>query len=245
MIRTASFLMCKPFTILATLSLLTLLSGCISLNGHGAEKAEQWEVLFDGKSTHKWRGYNATAFPASWKIENGALKAIPGNGADLLTKAEYDNFELRLEWKVAPGANSGILYRGTEGDPEIWWNAPEMQVLDDAKHNDGKNPKTSAGSLYALIAPSNKILKPVGEYNEIRLVARGNHIEHWLNNQKVVEYELGSPELNALIAKSKFADKPRYGKNLSGHIVLQHHHDEVWYRNIRIRKLDPSPGSKP
>jgi hypothetical protein len=112
-----------------------------------------------------------------------------------------------------------------------------MQILDDTRHPDGKNPKTSAGALYALIAPKDKELKPVGEWNKARLIINGNHGEHWLNGKKVVEYELNSKELNDLIAKSKFASMPRFAKEPSGHIVLQHHHDEVWFRNVRIRRL--------
>jgi hypothetical protein len=109
--------------------------------------------------------------------------------------------------------------------------------LDDDKHGDGKSPKTAAASLYALIAPRNKKLKPVGEWNKVRLVVRGNQVEHWLNGAKVVEYELGSNELNQLIAQSKFKDMPRFAKERTGFIDLQHHGDEVWYRKIRVRRL--------
>ena len=215
-------------------------SGCVSINGQSAAtKAGKWEVLFDGSSTDHWRGFKQLGFPdKSWKVENGALKTIPGeSGADLVTKEQYDNFELELEWRISPGGNSGIMYHVTENFEEPWHTGPEMQVLDDDKHADGKDPKTSAGSLYALIAPTNKKLKPVGEWNQVRLIVRGNHVEHWLNGAKVVEYELGSESLKTLIAQSKFKDTPRFAKEPKGHIDLQHHHDEVWYRNIKIRRL--------
>ena len=205
-----------------------------------AKKAKQdveWTMLFDGGATNAFRGYKQTGLPSSWKVEDGALKTIPGKGGDLVTREKYDNFELRLQWKIAAGGNSGIMYRVSEDFDEPWWTGPEMQVLDDAKHADGKDPRTSAGALYALLAPKEKKLRPVGEWNRVRLVVQGNHVEHWLNGDKILSYELGSPELNALIAKSKFADKPRFGKETTGHICLQHHNDEVWYRNVRVRKL--------
>ncbi|MGV3772444.1 MAG: 3-keto-disaccharide hydrolase [Verrucomicrobiales bacterium] len=204
-----------------------------------------WEVLFDGKSTQKWRGFKKDKFPSeSWKVEDGSLRTIVGNGTDIVTKEKYDNFELQLEWKVTPGANSGIMFRVSEEMDQAWHTGPELQVLDDAKHADGKNPKTSAGSLYALIAPKGKELKPVGEWNQMKLIINGNHGEHWLNGKKVVEYELNSKELNELIAKSKFASMPRFAKEKTGHIVLQHHHDEVWFRNVKIRRLSGN-GSVP
>lgn len=190
-------------------------------------------------SKDAWRGYQRQRFPdKGWAVEPGTFRTVPGGGpADLITKRRFRNFELELQWKVSSGGNGGIFYRVAETDPEIWHTGPEIQVLDDDRHNDGKNPKTSAGSLYALVAPSGKELRPVGEFNQFRLIVRGNHVEHWLNGNKIVEYELGSDSLKALIAHSKFSDKPHFGKAVEGHIGLQHHGEEVWYRNIRIREL--------
>jgi len=197
------------------------------------------EILFDGSNVDKWRAFKREGFPdKGWKIEDGTLKTIPGGDeVDIVTKEKYDNFVLMLEWKVSPGANSGIMYRVSEEFGAAWHTGAEYQVLDDSKHADGKNPKTSAGSLYALIAPQDKELKPVGEWNRTRILVRGSHVEHWLNGKKVVEFELGSPETTALIAGSKFKDMPKFTKEATGHIVLQHHHDEVWFRNIRVRKI--------
>lgn len=200
--------------------------------------SSRWIVLFDGKSTEAWRGITHETFPTNnWKIEDGSLATIPGPMADIMTKEQFDNFELQLDWKISPGGNSGIMYHTTDENEQPGTVGPEMQVLDDSKHPDGKNPTTTAGALYGLIAPKNKILKPVGEWNHVWLVVNHNHVEHWLNGVKVVEYELNSPELTTLIARSKFAAFPRFAKEPTGHISLQHHLDAAWYRNIKVRRL--------
>jgi hypothetical protein len=201
-----------------------------------------WTTLFDGKSTQGWRCYNRTDVPASaWTIDNGTLHAVPGakERCDLITRDKYRDFELELEWKVAPGGNSGIFYHVVElpAPSEAYHSGPEMQVLDDARHADGKNPLTSAGALYALIAPERKTLHPAGQWNKAGLIVRGNHVEHWLNGAKIVEYELGSPQLQTLIAQSRFKDMPRFAKAPDGYIALQHHGQEVWFRNVRVRRL--------
>lgn len=213
-----------------------------SLNGLAAEKTGKpgkWEVLFDGKSTDRWRAFKRESFPdKGWKVEDGALKTIPGGDVvDIITKEKFADFELELEWKISPGGNSGIIYRVSEDFDQVWFTGPEYQVLDDAKHPDGKKPETTACSVYALIAPTNKTLKPVGGWNKARIVAKGTHVEHWLNGKKVAEYDSDSQQFKDLIAASKFKDKPRFAKETSGHIALQNHHDEVWYRNVRIRRL--------
>ena len=220
--------------------LLSLAFGTVSLHpGEAASKPGKWKVLFDGKSVDKWRGFKMNSFPdQSWKVEGGVLKTIKGgNGPDIVTKEKFENFELDLEWKVTPGANSGIMYRVSEAFDAPYETGPEMQVLDDDKHADGRDPKTAAGALYALIAPKNKKLKPVGQWNKVRIVVQASQVAHWLNGVKVVEYELGSAELNQLIARSKFNDMPRFAKEKTGFIDLQHHGDEVWYRKIRVRRL--------
>jgi hypothetical protein len=198
-----------------------------------------WIVLFDGKSKDAWRGYQRKEFPdKGWVVDDGAFKTIVGGEhVDLVTKQKFGNFELELEWKVSPGGNGGIFYRASEDDKEIWHSAPEIQVLDDDRHGDGRNPRTSAGSLYALVAPVGKKLRPVGEFNRFKLVLRGNHGEHWLNGVKVVEYDLDSAEIRGLIAQSKFRDIPGFARFSEGHIGIQHHGQEVWYRNIRVREL--------
>jgi len=204
-----------------------------------ATAQSKWKVLFDGKSTDAWRGFKRDAFPAKgWVVENGALKTIVGGEhVDLITKDKYQNFELELEWRVAPGGNSGVIYLVSEDFDQTWKTGPEMQVLDDQGHKDGKNPLTSAGALYALIAPANKTLRPAGKWNRARLIVNNNHVEHWLNGKKIVEYELGSDRLKQLIAESKFKEFPRFAENREGHVALQHHGEEAWYRKVRIREL--------
>jgi len=203
--------------------------------------APKWTVLFDGKNADQWRGFQREGFPSDcWVIENGTLRTLPKKPGpvDLITKENYTDFELELEWKVTPAANSGIIYRASEEFDHSWKTGAEYQVLDDELNGDGKDPKRSAGSLYALIAPTNKKLKPVGEWNKARIVFQKNHVEHWLNGKKVVEYTWGSDELKDLIAKSKFSSMPKFATESSGHICLQHHGGDVSFRKIRIRKLD-------
>lgn len=201
----------------------------------------KWQVLFAGKSTDAWRGFRRDYFPSKcWAIENGSLKTIAGcdeaDRIDVVTKDKYRNFELELEWKVAPGGNSGIIYLVSEDFDQTWETGPEMQVLDDAKHRDA-DPRTSAGALYDLIAPVNKVLQPTGRWNRVRLIIHNGHVEHWLNGRKVLEYELDSDQLKHLIAESKFKDFPRFGQNREGCVALQHHDEAAWYRKIRIRSL--------
>lgn len=199
-----------------------------------------WTALFDGRSTAAWRGYNQESFPSdSWVVEDGMLKAIGGakNPRDLITREKYGSFELELEWKLPPKGNSGVLYRVAEQEVPSWHSGPEMQILDDGGFP-SNSPKTWAGALYDLIAPAEgKKLQPVGGWNQMRLLVNGNHVEHWLNAQKLLEYELGSPALASLIAGSKFKDMPRFAREPQGHVALQHHGEGVWFRNVRIRAL--------
>lgn len=200
-----------------------------------------WKTLFDGTSLDAFRCYNRPDIPAGvWAIEDGTLKTLPGAKpqCDLITRDKYKDFELELEWKVPPGGNSGIMYRVAEVPrAESWHTGPEMQILDDAGHRDGLDPRTSAGALYALVAPADKTLHPAGQWNKARVVVKGTHVEHWLNGKKVLDYEWGSPHLQSLIAQSKFKDMPRFAKEPEGHIAIQHHGEEAWFRNVRMRRL--------
>ncbi|MGH7495392.1 MAG: 3-keto-disaccharide hydrolase [bacterium] len=197
-----------------------------------------WKLLFDGKTFEGWRGFKMEGVPKGWQItKNGELYFKPKGGGDLMTVAEFQNFELQLEWKISKGGNSGIFFWVTEDDEYSWKTGPEMQVLDNTHHKDGLDPKTAAGANYALHAPSREVTRQAGEFNEARILVKGTHIEHWLNGAKIVEYEIGSTEWETLVAASKFGELPKYGRNRKGHIVLQDHGDKVWYRNIKIRLL--------
>ena len=205
-----------------------------------------WIILFDGHSTDQLRGYKLPGFPEqAWKVENNTLVAQTGvPNIDLVTKDEYKDFELVFEWAVSPAGNSGVFFHVKEtlshesgnGNSPNWLDNFEMQILDDIHFNDTAAIR-SAGSLYDLIPPQHKQLKPVGEYNEARLIVKGNHVEHWLNGYKVVEYEMGSPEMTKLLAESKFKNNPGYGKSENGLIMFQHHGQKVWLRKIKVRRL--------
>ncbi len=204
-----------------------------------------WQLLFDGKTMSGWRGFDTEAIPAAWRVENGALTLtqLPADAStegrgDIVTDGEFSDFELRLQWAVEPGANSGIFFFAREGSADrIWKTAPEVQVLDDARHKDGALPSHRAGALYDIYEPKCNALKPPGEYNDARLVVRRGHVEHWLNGYRLVEYELGSDDFRKRVAASKFRDQPQFGRVHNGRLGLQDHGDVVRFRNIRLRKL--------
>lgn len=210
-----------------------------------AQQSDGWRYLFDGKSINELRGYKMDSFPNAWKVEDGALVAqtdVPN--VDLVTKDTYTNFDLTLEWAMSKAGNSGIFYNVQEnsahesgnGNSPNWLDNFEFQLLDDVDFNDHE-PRRSAGSLYDLITPKNKVLKPVGEFNTARLLVDHGHVEQWINGVEVVEYEISSKEINDLIAKSKYSTNPNFAKSTSGHIMFQHHGQKVWLRNIKIKRL--------
>jgi hypothetical protein len=202
-----------------------------------AQQAEGWKLLFDGRTTNGWRNYRKETVGPGWTVVDGVLTRSGENAGDIITDDQYRNFDLVLDWRVAPGGNSGIFYRGTQEGDYVWQSAPEMQVLDDERHADGKSPLTSAGSVFALYEAPRGVVKPAGEWNTARVLVNGSHVEHWLNGQKLFEYELGSAEWKAKAEASKFKSMPLYGKAPEGHIGLQDHGDKVEFRNIRIRVL--------
>lgn len=200
-------------------------------------KAEKgFAPLLEGDGRETWVGYGLDGWPLGWELADGVLHR-KGGGGDLRTVKKYGNFELRFQWKVAPGGNSGVIYRAKQQDAPAYRTGPEFQILDNASHGDGKNPLTSAGALYGLYAPAKDAAKRVGQWNSARIVVRGDRVRHFLNDEKVVECELGSDDWNHRVAESKFAEWPEYGKMKRGHIVLQDHGDEVWFRNMRIKEF--------
>ncbi len=200
-----------------------------------AERQAGWMLLFNGNSTSAWRGYKADTMPTGWRVAGGMLTKS-GSADDIVTRGTWGDFELELDWRIAQGGNAGIFYRGTEEYPKIYWTAPEYQLLDDPNHPDGRNRLTSAGAAYGLYPSPAGVVKPAGEWNHTRIVVRGNHVEHWLNGTKLLEYTLKSPDWTAKVAKSKFTEWPHYGLARRGLIAIQGDHDgELSLRNIRIR----------
>jgi len=235
-----------------------------------AERAAGWRLLFDGRTLTGWRGLGYDTVPtAHWVVVDGVIKKIAGgnvprvadgrplNGGDLMTVDTFGDFELTWEWKVTPGANSGVKYnvseelsisQGNQMTPDaiakgiITPNHSalgfEYQMLDDDRHVDGKIASHRAGALYELVAPTaSKRLRPVGQWNESKIVFRGNHGEHWLNGAKILEFQLGTPAMDSALAKSKYRSIPGFADRRKGHIVLQDHGDEVYFRNIKVRDL--------
>lgn len=211
-------------------------------------------MLFDGKTTHGWRGYRMTGFPANgWRVKDGCLENPAtngrpnGGGGDLLTVDRFGDFDFRWEWRISHGGNSGVyyftrerttpgfaMYRGDDGTAAVGY---EYQLLDDATHPDGKNPSHRTASLYDVIAPQNAAPRPVGEFNQSRILLRGSHGEHWLNGVKVVEYDLQSPEFREAVGKSKFRVVPDFATKQRAPLLLQDHGDQVEFRDLKIREL--------
>jgi len=206
-----------------------------------------WTVLFDGKDVSQWREINGDNFPKSgWIVKDGVLVTDPCSKehGDIITRKQYSNFELSLEYKLTEKANSGIKYFVVEslsggGKSGI---GLEYQILDDDRHPDakaGKNGNRTNGSLYDLIgATADKPVKPIGQWNNARIIAKGTNAEHWLNGKKIVEYKRDDPAFRKLVAGSKYKDIPDFGLAKEGHILLQYHGDKVYFRNIQIRELE-------
>lgn len=195
--------------------------------------------LLSGELSDHWRNYQSETINSQWTLENGVLSLTGKKGGDIISQKQYESFELELEWKISEGGNSGIFFHVAEADSlkKVYHSGPEIQVLDNDGHKDGQITTHRAGDNYDLQACSVETVKPVGEWNQFRLIVNQGHVEHWLNGTKVVEYQLQSPEWEAQYAKSKFTKWPAYGRAGKGHIALQDHGDPVWYRNIRIKEL--------
>jgi hypothetical protein len=213
------------------------------------EKEEGFILLFDGKTFDGWRGYGKESFPEQgWVMENGAMKCVGsgvgeagGGGGDIIYDKKFKDFHLKLEWKISPAGNSGIFYLAEELENEpIWKSSPEMQVLCNEGHLDarlGKDGNRQAGALYDLIPAVPQNAKPSGEWNQVEIMVFKGTVVHKMNGETVLEYHLGTPDWEKMVANSKFRDFPEFGKYREGYIGLQDHGDDVWYRNIRIKEL--------
>ena len=228
---------------LVFLLLSSLSTSMIAQNSLTAqEKKEGWSLLFDGNTTTGWKNFNSPAVGAGWKEANGELyldKSVKDGGGDLITAKEYENYELSLEWKIEACGNSGVIFNVVE-DPKYtatYHTGPEMQVLDNTCHPDAKIIKHRAGDLYDLISCSKETVKPAGQWNLAKIVSNHAKMEFWLNGTKVVEFTMHTPEWDAMVAGSKFKSMPDFGKALKGHIALQDHGNQVWFRNMKIKEL--------
>jgi hypothetical protein len=202
-----------------------------------AEQKDGWRLLFDGTTTSGWRGYRSPVMPAGWQVVDGALTRVD-RATDIITTDQFRNFDLSLEWKLTtPGGNSGIFYRATEEAEQIYFSGPEMQVLDDDVHPDGKSRLTSAGAAYGLYPAPLGAVKPLGEWNTARILVDGNHVVHWLNGVKMADYVMWSDDWRRRVNESKFKKWPEYAKAAEGHIGLQEHGGPVAFRNIKIKVL--------
>ncbi len=214
--------------------------------GAEEENAGEWVSLFDGTSLDGWRGYNGVEVQGIWTVEPGGVLHLAsppedGSRANLITEGQYGDFELRFEWKVEEGTNSGVIFRVGEGPKQPYLTGPEYQILDNegfrTRKGEPVGPKEQSASHYAIEAAPADHTRPVGEWNEGRIVAKGNHIEYWLNGEKTAEYELQSPRWKEQVANSKFHKWKDYASLPKGHIVLQDHGHRVWFRHLKIREL--------
>ena len=204
------------------------------------ERAAGWRLLFDGSTLNGWRSLSRPEPGAGWAVRDGAIVRTARSG-DLLTKDQYGDFELSIEWKVADETNSGILYRVSTSGEQTYFTGPEYQILDNVRGADRVNPKHRAAALYDLVAPPADYTRPVGEWNQTRILVRGWKIEHWLNGHKVVDVDLASAAGRDLVRHSKFNAMPNFIAFARGHIALQDHDGEVSYRNIALRDLPAEP----
>ncbi len=205
------------------------------------EIANGWVLLFDGKTTNGWRNFKEEKVNDGWQAKDGNLMALGKGGdlgGDIISIDEFEDFELSLEWAISPGGNSGIFFHVLEGNyPTVYASGPEYQVIDDVGYKGNLEKWQQAGANYAMHNASNKVLKPVGEFNSSRIKVVDAHVEHWLNGKKILEYELWSDDWKTRVQKGKWKDMPGYGLAKSGHIALQDHGSIVKYRNIKIRDL--------
>ncbi|UZR94183.1 3-keto-disaccharide hydrolase [Chondrinema litorale] len=200
-----------------------------------ATEDSEWQTL----DLSQWRNYKADTVSSKWVEEDGVITLAGGGGGDLITKDKYENFELEMDWKISEGGNSGVFFRVVEADSlhTVYYSGPEIQIIDNDRHPDAKNERHRSGDNYDLQAVTNENSNPAGEWNSFRIISNNGIITHYMNGEKVVEYEIGSDEWKEQLANSKFADWPAYAVSPVGHIALQDHGNQVWFKNMRIKVL--------
>lgn len=245
--------MCKASVILFAVIIIngcrsTKVTSMDSLNKLSKKEIKNgWQLLFDGQTTNGWHTYGKQAIGKAWKVEDGALhldtlikKRAANEGGDIVTDEEFDNFDLKLEWKISKNGNSGIIFYVKEDAvkyKETYFTGPEMQVLDNDGHPDGKIYKHHTGDLYDLIASSKDASKPVGEWNQAEIIANNGKLDFYLNGEHIVSTTMWDENWRKMVAASKFKAWPDFGTFRKGRIDLQDHGNDVWYRNIKIKKL--------
>lgn len=226
----------KMITLFTSGAALVFSIGAYQTKAHDSHDSA-WEALFDGKTLTGWTGNNGSKVGDAWQVIDGNLVLTAGGAGDLLTAETFADFELQIEWKISKKGNSGILYRVAEGDEPVWASGMEYQVLDNIGYPELKNSDETAGSVFDIYAPTFEAVKPTGEFNKTRIRVENDQVEHWLNGEKVVSYNLKSSDWKARIANSKFSNYKQFGQIQRGHIALQDHGDKVWYKNIKIIEL--------
>jgi hypothetical protein len=210
-----------------------------------AQKAEGWKLLFDGRSLNGWQIFKSRK-NNTWEVKDGLLHCKPlnenakGDGderSDLMTTAEFENFEFTCDWKISAKGNSGIIYRATEEFEQPYYSGPEYQLIDDGAYAPKPTDKQLTGCAYDMYTTAPKSMKPVGEWNSTKIAVKGKHVEHWLNGQKIVEYDFGSPDWTKRKDASKWKEWKGYGMASKGHIDLQDHGHEVWFKNVMVKSL--------
>ena len=233
-----------PHWILALLLASTaLLSAAPANQLADEEKSAGWKLLFDGTTTQGWHTFKKQSFPEKgWVVEEGWLHCLAKGGGDIITDAEFDDFELQWDWKLAQAGNSGVKYFVLESRSQVLGH--EYQMLDDEREPGIKkgNRKQFTAAFYDVLPPGPTRVKPPGEINSSRILVEGNHVEHWLNGDKVLEYECGSDVVNAAVAASKFKNAAGFGNKVKAHLLLQDHGCEVWFRNVKLRELPSQAG---
>jgi len=230
-----------PLIALATVLVLNSTAlGAAQLNAlTDAEKQAGWKLLWDGRTLHGWRSFKKSGPPLSgWEIKDGVLTCVAGGkGGDLITDQTFDNFEFSWEWAMPPKSNNGIKYFITEERKDAVGH--EYQMIDDSLVKDHAESSTAAFYLVVAPDPAKKKVKPFGGWNSSRVLVRGNHVEHWLNGEKVVEYECGSEVIMEKVKQTKFKTAEGFGRKIQGHLLLTYHNDEASFRNLKVRELTP------